>query len=754
MNKIQLDKKICYMHYPYIKVIPMTKKIFLIFTLLFTLFADEQATYVGEKSCVECHSKEMHEWKGSHHDLAMMVADEKSVKGDFDNVTFNYNGIITTFYKKEGKYMVRTDSEDGTLKDYEISYTFGIYPLQQYMIKFPKGNVQVMDIAWDSRSKEEGGQRWYHIHADDNITAGDVLHWTGPNLNWNYMCADCHSTNLKKNYDIETKSYHTTWDVINVSCEACHGPASKHIAWSKTPNKDLAHKGFALSFKNKKWKWDVKTKEKRAGDVHQEIEVCAKCHSRRSQLDDDFVPGDKFSDHYLAVMLEENLYFPDGKIQDEVYVYDSFLQSKMYAAGVTCTDCHNPHTLKRKSEGDKVCYTCHSEAKYTTASHHKHKEGSTGSSCVSCHMPARTYMGVDSRNDHSFRVPRPDVSVEMKEVPNACNLCHTDKDPKWATDAMKKWYGKIPVGKQNFSHSLQALRTNTENAPKNLYDVLMSDAPNIAKATVTAFLGNYPSKQTYTTTLQMLGRSDAHIRRTALQSLEAYPVNMRMKKTFEMLSDPVKIVRMEAARQLSTFPLGQLDKEKKEVLGKAFDEYEKILLFTADRPESQLSLGVFYTNRKMFEKAKKAYVEAIRLQPKFVPAYINYSDFLLQQGKDKEAFDILQKGLLKIPEAAILHHALGLWYVRNKKQTKAITELKRSVELDKNNARYSYVYAVAIGEENPKEAIKILEDVYAKHTGNLQVVSGLAYYYKMIGDIQQSEVYEKKLKALQNFSVR
>jgi cytochrome c551/c552 len=161
------------------EVISMYKKIFLILTLLSAVFAEDQATYVGDKACAECHSKEVKEWTGSHHDLAMMVADEKSVKGDFSNAKFNYNGIVTTFFKEGDKFMVNTDSEDGSLKDYEISYTFGVYPLQQYMIKFPKGNIQVMDIAWDSRSKEEGGQRWYHIHADDNVTAGDVLHWTG-----------------------------------------------------------------------------------------------------------------------------------------------------------------------------------------------------------------------------------------------------------------------------------------------------------------------------------------------------------------------------------------------------------------------------------------------------------------------------------------------------------------------------------------------------------------------------------------------
>jgi tetratricopeptide (TPR) repeat protein len=282
----------------------------------------------------------------------------------------------------------------------------------------------------------------------------------------------------------------------------------------------------------------------------------------------------------------------------------------------------------------------------------------------------------------------------------------------------------------------------------------MSDAPDIAKATATAYLGNYPSKQTYTTTLQMLARSDAQIRRSALQALEAFPPKMRMKKTFEMLSDPVKIVRMEAARQLSAFPLGQVDKKTKETLEKAFDEYEKILLFTAERPESQLSLGVFYTNRKIPEKAKKAYEEAIRLQTQFVPAYINYNEFLLQAGESQKAFDILQKGLANVPEIGILHHALGLWYVRNKETPKAIPELKKAAQLDQDNARFSYVYAIAIGEKDPKEAIKILEEAYPKHTGDLQIVSGLAYYYKQIGDTKKSEMYEKKLKDLQNFSVR
>jgi tetratricopeptide (TPR) repeat protein len=369
-------------------------------------------------------------------------------------------------------------------------------------------------------------------------------------------------------------------------------------------------------------------------------------------------------------------------------------------------------------------------------------------------MPARLYMGVDSRNDHSFRIPRPDVSVAMKEVPNACNLCHTDKEAKWAADAIKKWYGKIPVGKQNFVHDLNALRTNSIKAPKALYNILMSDAADVAKATATSYLGAYPSKQTYMTTLQMLKRSDAQVRRSALESLASFPPKMRIKQTFEMLGDSSKIVRMEAARQLASFPTGNMNEAEKKVLLKAFNEYEKILRFTAERPESQLNLGLFYSNRKMPKKAAKAYEEALYLQPQFVPAYINYSNFLMSQGKNEEAFNLLQKGIKILPTIGIFHHALGLWYVRNKKSTESISEFKKATELDVHNARFAYVYAVALAQKSPEDAIAILEKAYSEHSANVQIVSGLVYYCKQVGDIEKSKKYEKKLKRLQNFSIR
>ena len=718
------------------------KKILMLVCLIGSVLVGADATYVGDKSCMECHDKEFKEWQGSHHDLAMQVVNEKSVLGDFNDATFtSKGGTVSTFFKKDDKFMIRTDGEDGKLHNYEVSYVFGVYPLQQYMIKFPKGKIQVLDIAWDSRSKKDGGQRWYHLHPHFDIKSTDVLHWTGPNMNWNFMCAECHSTNLKKNYDPVKKEFNTTYDVINVSCEACHGPASKHLAWSKT---DMKNKNIGLDFS---FKGDTSLK----GDPkHKEVEVCAKCHSRRSPLDDNYKPGNKFADHFENVLLSDTLYFSDGKSKDEVYVYNSFLQSKMYKAGVVCSDCHNPHTLNRKAEGEKVCYQCHEPKKYTTNEHHKHKVGTTGSDCITCHMPARPYMGVDYRNDHGFRLPRPDLSVDT-DIPNACNNCHTDKDAKWSTDAMKKWYGEIPIGHQNFSHVLDSLHKNDTNAQKYLFEILGSDAPNIAKAAAIGFMGNYQSKQSYTTLLQMLRNDDTDIRLNALRAFESFPLKYRLAKTFELLKDEKKVVRIEAARQLSSIPQGDLDPIRKSTLNAAIKEYKDTLIFNADRVETQNALALLYMNQGEFDKAEIAYKEAMRIEPMFVPTYINYAYYYQGKKQENMAWDMIQKGLKLVPNNADLHHAIGLWFIRAGQNDNALKSLKKAAKLSLDNARYQYVYAVAIASSDIKKAIQILEKSLSKHSGDMQTLYGLVYYYNQLGNTDKAGYYKVQIKKIEDF---
>ncbi|NOQ15780.1 MAG: tetratricopeptide repeat protein [Methyloprofundus sp.] len=705
--------------------------------------------YVGEQACQSCHQQQVQQWQGSHHDLAMQEAAEKTVLGDFSGVTFQQAAITTTFFKNKERFMVNTDGVDGKLADFEINYTFGVYPLQQYMVKFPQGKVQVLDIAWDSRSKEQGGQRWFSLHPNEEIKAGDVLHWTGPNLNWNYMCADCHSTNLKKNYSVEQKSYTTQWDAMNVSCEACHGPASEHISWAKSAKK-VDDNGLSIHLSAANQHGYSKAKQPQAENIDRaEVQLCAKCHSRRAQLDDDFVPGDNFRDHYLPSLLAEPLYYADGKIKDEVYVYGSFQQSRMYQAGVTCSDCHNPHTLELKAEGSAVCQQCHLAKDYATAKHHFHAENSKGANCIACHMPAKTYMGVDERNDHSFRIPRPDLAGKLA-APDACTLCHKDKQPEWAASALSKWYGKTPQGYQQFGPALHALALQKQDALTLSYGVLMTGAPNIAKATVVGHLGYYPSKQTLMTALQMLRSKDADTRRQALQALHAFPLNQTIAQVYAALSDPVKIVRLEAANILASVPRGALEKSQRKLIDTVTEEYRQSLLFIAERPEAQLSLARLYYQLGQLQLAEQAFKEALRLQPQFVPVYINYADFLQQQKQETVAFELLNKGLAVTKDAAI-HHALGLWYIRHNDKGAALKQLKIAAELEPDTARYAYVYAVAIAEKSPKQAITILEEALLRQEGNLDLLMALAGYYQQLGDMESTQKYRLKMDAVMQY---
>jgi len=717
--------------------------------------------YVGEQTCKTCHSKEHQQWQGSHHDLAMQEASAKTVLGDFKNAKFSKQGINSTFFMRDGLFMVNTDGADNKLHDYQISYTFGVYPLQQYMVKFPQGKVQVLDISWDSRPKEQGGQRWFSLHPDESIKADDVLHWTGPSLNWNYMCADCHSTNLKKNYNASTQSYDTQWDAINVSCEACHGPASEHIAWSNAPKKSASinNKGLTINLSSESkrhWKINAQThKPELSTDSNaskQTSELCAKCHSRRSQLDDDFVPGDNFRDHYLPALLTDALYYSDGKIKDEVYVYGSFTQSRMYKAGVTCNDCHDPHSLERKAGGDKVCAQCHLEVDYASNKHHFHKAESSGASCIACHMPAKTYMGVDERNDHSFRIPRPDLAEQLA-MPDACTNCHKDKKSPWAAGAIKKWLGKTPQGYQKFGPALHALDQQSDQALSLAYKVLLDEAPTIAKATALSYLGNYPSRQTLMTALQMLQSKEPDIRRQALIALQGFPLQHTIAQVFPLLKDPIKSVRLEVARILSSVPKGAMDKQQADLLAKVTEEYHQSLLFSADRPESQVALGEFYSQQRLLQKAESAYQQALVLQPKYVPAYVNYAQFLQQNHREKEAFVILQNGL-KIINDAGLYHAIGLWYIRNNDKKNGLEKLQKAAELDENSSRYQYVYAVAVGEKQPKQAIAILEESLQKHSGHIETLGALASYYHQVGDDVNAKRYQQKAQAVMQYKLK
>lgn len=690
-----------------------------------------EPAFVGSAACGACHQGEMAAWRGSHHDLAMAEATEQSVLGNFDNVTFSHGGITSRFFRRDGRFFVHTDGADGKLADFQIRYTFGFYPLQQYLIAFPDGRMQALGIAWDSRPKDKGGQRWFHLYPDRQLKAGDPLHWTGIDQTWNFECAECHSTELRKNYDAAKDTYATTWAEIDVACEACHGPGAAHVNWAK--GERSGRNGLTVQFDERKgahWPLDPVTgnaKRSHPRTSAKELETCGVCHSRSTKIAEPWRPGQSLLQAHVPTLLYPGLFEADGKSLDEVYNYAPFRQSKMFVAGVSCSDCHDPHSLKLRAEGDGVCLQCHDGAKFAAASHHHHADGSAGSRCVSCHMPVKTYMEVDPRHDHAFRIPRPDESVRFG-TSNACTDCHADKDAAWAAAAVERWFGPHRKGFQTWTGTFAATRTGKPEAAALLAQLARSaDAPSIARATALDSLAEFPSRDAVAAAQPALADIDPLARLAGLRALRPYPAQSTWPIAGRLLDDPVLAVRIEAASLFADIPRERLSPQEGNRLARAIDDYVTAQRLNADRPEHRVNLGALYLRLGRFAQAEAEFLAARHLNASFVPADVLLAELFARTGRDGEGERALKAALTRNPDNAELHHALGLNLVRQRRGGEALAELGRAAALDPATARYAYVYAVALNSAGrTDEALTALEASQARHPGDRDTLLALA----------------------------
>src|ERR1700730_17187035 len=526
------------------------------------------ATFAGSETCAGCHQAQAELWQSSQHKHAMAHAIDKSILGNFNDAGFDYYGVHSRFFRNDEKFFVETDGPDGKLATFEIKYTFGLDPLQQYLIEFPDGRLQALSIAWDSRPKEKGGQRWFHLYANEEIRHDDILHWTKLNQNWNFMCAECHSTGVHKNYDAANDRFATTFAEISVGCETCHGQGSSHVAWARNRNRwwsfakqEDPAKGLMVHFDERKdivWRHDPTTGNSQRNfapaRLRKEVETCGLCHARRGEFSEDWVPGRWLSDTHAVSPLARGLYEADGQMRDEVYNYGSFKQSWMFAAGVTCSDCHDPHAAKLVASGDSVCAQCHSPDKYAAATHHHHDVAKPALACASCHMPERTYMVVDRRRDPSFLTPRADMSVEFG-TPNACNDCHSGKSPAWAASAIDRWHGTKGESFQKYAQAFHAAWTDKADAAV-LLAVVASDqnAPAIARASALSELASRVSPSNINLARAGLSDPDPIVRIGALDMLENVPAAQLWPLASPLLSDASRGVRIRAASVLAMVP--------------------------------------------------------------------------------------------------------------------------------------------------------------------------------------------------------
>jgi predicted CXXCH cytochrome family protein len=714
--------------------------------------------FVGSDTCAQCHPAEAKLWRTSQHEQAMGHATDTSVLGDFNEAGFDYYGVHSRFFRRDGKFFVETDGPDGKLARFELKYTFGVDPLQQYLIEFPDGRLQALSIAWDSRPKAQGGQRWFHLYPNEEIKHDDVLHWTKLNQNWNFMCAECHSTGVRKNYDAANDRFATSFADISVGCEACHGQGSRHVAWARSQRswfgktEDPA-KGLLVRFDERRdvvWRIDSKTGNAQRNFtpalVRREVETCGRCHARRGEFSEDWVPGRWLSDTHVVSPLVRGLYHADGQMLDEVYSYGSFKQSKMFAAGVTCGDCHEPHASKLRAPGDGVCLQCHAADKYAAATHHHHEAVTPPLTCASCHMPARTYMVVDRRHDHSFRVPRPDLSAQLG-TPNACNDCHGDKTAQWAASAIERWHGPNRKGFQNYAEAFHAAWIERSDAAALLAQVAADPkVPGVVRASALTELAPHVSPVNIGLARAGLSDPDPMVRIGALDMLANVSAAQLWPLVSPLLSDSNRGVRIRAAALLAAVPTASQPAADREPFERATAEFIAAQRLNADRPQARSTLGNFYARRGLATEAEAEYKAALRLSPQFTPAAINLADLYRQLGRDGEGESVLRAAIATSPRDAGLHHALGLALTRLKRTDEAIAELRRAAEIEPDRARYSYVYAVALHSAGRgEEAMTVLKQILARHPDDRDTLLALISFTRDAGDFGTALDYAERL---------
>ncbi len=688
--------------------------------------------FVGAAACRSCHEVEYRAWSGSNHDRAMQTATPDTVLGDFANATFRQHGVESRFYRRGDRFFVRTEGADGKLADYEIGYTFGVYPLQQYLIAFPGGRYQALSIAWDARPKEKGGQRWFHLQPERRVEHKDALHWTGNYQNWALQCAECHSTNLRKGYDAASHTYRSTFSEINVACEACHGPGSRHVAWAAGAKPPYPAQGdIGLPRLGSRWldAWKFPTADARVAVREKPsdpagMNVCAACHARRSTLSEERKPGAVLADSHRLAMLTAPNYHADGQQREEVYVWGSFLQSRMPQRGVTCMDCHEPHSLQTRARGNALCNRCHDAAQHDVPAHHRHQTGGRGAQCIDCHMPTQNYMVIHARQDHSLRVPRPDLSLALG-TPNACNQCHADRKPEWAAQAMDRWYGRAWRDRPSYGPTLHAGATRGMQGLPGLLDLARNPAaPGIIRATAATLAQPHATPETLQTAHTLLADPDPLLRIAALGLLDAAPPEVRLQIAAPLLSDPVRGVRIEAARLLADVPSERFGAAGQAAQAAAMQEYQNALDLEADWPSGRLNIGILRLRQGRGDEALLAFEQAIALDPLFEPAYVNLADTLRRLGRDADGERVLRQGLALLPRSAELHHALGLLLVRQGDQRAALRELSAAARLAPDNPRFLYVEAIALHSAGRKrEALALLRRADQRHPGNPDILT-------------------------------
>ena len=703
---------------------------------------ETHAQYAGSATCKECHEAAYAGWKDSNHGLA-----EREYRPEMDGKAFSpkqklhhYGRDSEAFLDADGVAKILTAGFKGERRAYPVVRVIGNDPLRQFLIAGPGGRLQTCDVSYDPNRSE-----WFDAFGADQRAPGDWGHWTGQGMNWNAMCAACHNTRLRKNYEPQANSYHTSIAEMSVGCEACHGPMKDHVEWQKNPPP-----GYSKDDLENNKRLGLADPTARRFTKPQMLETCAACHSRRSEVTGDLVPGEPYFDHFVLTVTDgTDTYYPDGQVRDENYVYASFLSSRMHHKGVTCGDCHEPHSNKRLIPGNLLCMRCHVSGSEPPApvivpeTHSPCTPGTPGHDCTSCHMPQTTYMQRHPRRDHGFTIPDPLLTREFG-IPNACNRCHTDKSTEWAIAEADKFYGKkLDRPTRHRAILIARARRGEPDARDGLIRMLTSEEIAIWRATACHLLMRWAMDPAATRALlARLEDSSPLVREAAASTLmhQARANHAEVVAAMEkLLDDEIRSVRIAAAWAL----VGHLD-----LTTRAGRELTHMLDINSDQPTGRMQLSQFAYLRGDTPAAIRQIRKAIEWDPNSPPFHHDLAVLLSATGDNAGAIKALRDAIKLDPDHPEYEYKLALVLAETGDLTASIRSLEKSVTLDPSFGRAWYNLGLAYSSMNrPDKAIQALLKGEAAEPSDAAIPYARATIHARLG--QRAEAIAAASRALQ-----
>jgi predicted CXXCH cytochrome family protein len=683
-----------------------------------------EARFAGSARCGDCHEAQHAAWRASHHRKAMTRLGDRPDLGEGNDAA-----------------LARTDLSSAA------SFEIGYAPLRQYLAVTTGGRFQVLPYARAAREFEAAGSpRWFRF--DDEEAAADA--WLGDRFNANRVCIECHTTAYRKGYDAESDAYASSWLELGVGCEACHGPSAEHAAAADHGVPEAVSVANPLSVRDAAaWVFaaGAPTAERNPPrSPSPVVDTCARCHSLRDAISAEPHAGAPFFEHFVPAVLDSNNYEVDGQIKEESYEYAAFLQSKMYRAGVGCEDCHEPHGLRLRAEGNALCATCHRSDVFDTLDHHRHAGEGPGTRCVDCHMPERTFMLVDGRRDHGFKIPRPDLTIAYG-TPNPCNGCHGDRGPEWALATVSNTSG-IDDARAALAGALNAVGRGSTDARALLTELAARSAASAmvraSALTALARLGEPVAGDFFG---RMIEDPDPLVRAHASRLLTLAPVARQPAFARRLAGDEVAAVRHAAALSLarSAASTSSVPPFWERVLR----EYLVSLAPNYDYPEANVNAALAHAYLGEAGAAERRYRHALTLEPADVTALVNLADLYRMTGRDDEAPALLRRATAAAPDSAAAWYSLGLALQRSGNPAEALAAVGRAAELAPEQGDYPYAYALSLHSAGQTAAaLAALDENLRRHPLHRPSLVAAASICRDAGDAERARRYARQMLAL------